>query len=76
MEVLDRPDTEVQELKLSLEPRFPSGNDVLRVEGLAKSFGDHTLFTDLDFEIKPESDDELGQLCSDLEDRRTCGTDR
>ena len=52
MEVLDRPDTEVQELKLSLEPRFPSGNDVLRVEGLAKSFGDHTLFTDLDFEIK------------------------
>ena len=70
MEVLDRPDTEVQELKLSLEPRFPSGNDVLRVEGLAKSFGDHTLFTDLDFEIKPESDDELGQLCSDLEDMR------
>ena len=52
MEVLDRPDTEVQELKLSLEQRFPSGNDVLRVEGLAKSFGDHTLFTDLDFEIK------------------------
>ena len=52
MEVLDRPDMEVQELKLSLEPRFPSGNDVLRVEGLAKSFGDHTLFTDLDFEIK------------------------
>ena len=52
MEVLDRPDTEVQELKLSLEPRFPSGNDVLRVEGLAKSFGDHTIFTDLDFEIK------------------------
>ena len=52
MEVLDRPDTEVQELKLSLEPRFPSGNDVLRVEGLAKSFGGHTLFTDLDFEIK------------------------
>ena len=52
MEVLDRPDTEVQELKLSLEPRFPSGNDVLRVEGLAKLFGDHTLFTDLDFEIK------------------------
>ena len=52
IEVLDRPDTEVQELKLSLEPRFPSGNDVLRVEGLAKSFGDHTLFTDLDFEIK------------------------
>ncbi len=52
MEVLDRPDTEVQELKLSLEPRFPSGNDVLTVEGLSKSFGEHTLFTDLDFEIK------------------------
>lgn len=52
MEVLDRPDTEVQELKLSLEPRFPSGNDVLRIEGLAKSFGDHSLFHDLNFEIK------------------------
>lgn len=52
MEVLDRPDTQVQELKLSLEPRFPSGNDVLTVEGLSKSFGEHTLFTDLDFEIK------------------------
>ena len=52
IEVLDRPDTEVQELKLSLEPRFPSGNDVLTVEGLSKSFGEHTLFTDLDFEIK------------------------
>lgn len=52
MEVLDRPDTEVQELKLSLEPRFPSGNDVLTVEGLSKSFGEHTLFTDLDFDIK------------------------
>lgn len=52
MEVLDRPDTEVQELKLSLEPRFPSGNDVLTVGGLSKSFGEHTLFTDLDFEIK------------------------
>ena len=52
MEVLDRPDTEVQELKLSLEPRFPSGNDVLRVEGLAKSFGDHSLFHDLNLEIK------------------------
>ena len=52
MEVLDRPDTQVQELKLSQEPRFPSGNDVLTVEGLSKSFGEHTLFTDLDFEIK------------------------
>ena len=40
MEVLDRPDTEVQELKLSLEPRFPSGNDdrfYPSISGVARS---------------------------------------
>ena len=40
------------ELKLHLEPTVVSGNDVLRVEGLGKSFGTHTLFQNINFEIK------------------------
>ena len=40
------------QMRISLEPRFISGNDVLTVEGLSKAFPPQTLFTDLDFEIK------------------------
>ena len=52
IEVLEKPNTETQELKLTLEPRILSGNDVLTVTGLAKSFGSNHLFSDLNFEIK------------------------
>ena len=34
------------------QPRVISGNDVLKVEGLEKGFDNHTLFSDLNFEIK------------------------
>ena len=45
--------TEVQsQMRLSLEPRVVSGNDVLTVEELSKSFPDQTLFTDISFQIK------------------------
>ena len=40
------------QMRISLEPRFISGNDVLTVEGLSKSFPGQTLFTDISFEIK------------------------
>lgn len=40
------------QMRISLEPRFISGNDVLTVEGLSKSFPGQTLFTDINFEIK------------------------
>ena len=45
--------TEVQsQMRLSLEPRVVSGNDVLTVEELFKSFPEQTLFTDISFQIK------------------------
>ena len=45
--------TEVQsQRRLSLEPRVISGNDVLTVEELSKSFPEQTLFTDISFQIK------------------------
>jgi len=52
IEVLDKP-TEVRaDMRMELEPRITSGNDVLAVEGLSKAFPPQTLFTDLNFEIK------------------------
>lgn len=51
MERLDKP-LEHQTMFMKLEPAIISGNDVLTVQGLSKSFGDHTLFHDLEFEVK------------------------
>lgn len=52
IEVLEKP-TEVRaDMHLRLEPKFQSGNDVLQVEGLSKSFGPLSLFNDLSFELK------------------------
>ena len=52
MEVLEKPSEIRSEMHITLEPKVVSGNDVLTVEGLAKSFGTQTLFTDLNFEVK------------------------
>ena len=44
---------EVQsQMRLSLEPRVVSGNDVLTVEGLAKSFPQQKLFSNISFQNK------------------------
>ena len=52
IEVLEKP-TEVNDaMDIRLEPNILSGNDVLTVNGLAKSFGSQTLFTDLSFDVK------------------------
>ena len=49
---IDKP-VEIQtQMRLSLEPRFVSGNDVLTVEDLSKSFPGQTLFTHISFQIK------------------------
>ena len=40
------------EMHLSLSPRVLSGNDVLSVKNLSKSFGKQQLFSDISFEIK------------------------
>ena len=52
MEVIEKPQTQTQQMSIQLEPRFISGNDVLFVSHLSKSFGTQTLFLDLNFEIK------------------------
>ncbi len=52
MDRLDKPTTVNAEMHIALEPNITSGNDVLTVKGLKKSFGNLTLFNDLDFEIK------------------------
>ena len=52
IEVLEKP-TEVNDaMDIRLEPNILSGNDVLTVNSLAKSFGSQTLFTDLSFDVK------------------------
>lgn len=52
IERLDKPVTLNAEMNIQLEPNIMSGNDVLTVKGLKKSFGNNVLFEDLDFEIK------------------------
>ena len=52
MERLEKPMEESRELHFSLEPSCISGNDVLSVEGLGKSYGDLKLFENVSFEIK------------------------
>lgn len=52
MERLDKPQEVHDEMRLSLTPDIESGNDVLLVEGLAKSYGDNTLFTNIGIDIK------------------------
>ena len=49
---LDKPVEINDQMRLSLEPRFVSGNDVLSVKELSKSFPGQTLFTNISFEIK------------------------
>ncbi len=52
IERLDKPTEEHTDMKIRLEPNITSGNDVLAVEGLSKSFGANHLFSDISFEIK------------------------
>ncbi|MGN8631762.1 ABC-F family ATP-binding cassette domain-containing protein [Blautia sp. HCP3S3_G3] len=49
---LDKPVEIQDQMRLSLEPRFVSGNDVLTVEELSKSFPGQLLFQNISFEIK------------------------
>ena len=52
IEVIEKPSEVRTDMKLTLTPRILSGNDVLTVEHLTKSFDSHKLFTDVNFEIK------------------------
>lgn len=52
IEKLDKPTEVASEMKLTLEPNILSGEDVLTIEGLTKSFGDNILFSGIDMDIK------------------------
>lgn len=49
---LDKPAEVQAEMSIVLEPNTVSGNDVLTIRNLAKSFGDNTLFTGVDIDVK------------------------
>lgn len=52
MEVLEKPSELNASMKIRLEPKITSGNDVLDVKELSKSFPNLPLFSDLSFSIK------------------------
>ena len=52
MNPVEKPIEANTEIHLKLEPSKVSGNDVLSVENLSKSFPPQTLFTDVSFELK------------------------
>lgn len=52
MDLIDKPLESADGMTLRLEPDCVSGNDVLSVTELSKSFGDIHLFSDINFELK------------------------
>lgn len=52
IERIDKPVEERADMQFTLSPAVISGNDVLSVENLAKSYGDRNLFSNVSFEIK------------------------
>lgn len=52
IERIDKPVEENTKMNLLFKPRIQSGNDVLSVKGLSKSYGAHELFSDISFDIK------------------------
>ena len=52
IEVLDKPTEVRSDIHMTLTPKYQSGNDVLHIEGLSKSFGPLLLFENLAMDIK------------------------
>ncbi len=52
MDVLEKPVEVNDEMKIRLEPNIISGNDVLTVRDLGKSFGNNHLFSHVDIDIQ------------------------
>lgn len=52
IERVDKPITTEAHMHITLEPSIVSGNDVLTVTDLSKSFGPHFLFSNVSFEVK------------------------
>lgn len=52
IELVEKPAEVDDEMKISLEPNIVSGNDVLTIRDLSKSFGPQNLFSGIDMDIK------------------------
>lgn len=52
IEVLDKPTEVRSDMQLTLEPAIVSGNDVLHIENMSKSFGSLHLFSGLSLDLK------------------------
>ncbi len=52
IELVEKPEELNDKMNIILNPKVVSGNDVLHVEGLSKSFDDNMLFSDISFDIK------------------------
>ena len=51
-QLVEPDDRSLENIKFRFEPKKTSGNDVLTVTNVTKSFGDKTLFSDVSFNIK------------------------
>ena len=51
MEKIDRPENLPESIRFKFTSSTESGNDVLKVNGISKGFGNKTLFSDVSFEI-------------------------
>ncbi|EJO5347669.1 ABC-F family ATP-binding cassette domain-containing protein [Clostridium botulinum] len=54
MEKIDAPDKLPKPVKISFETQIKSGNDILHIENLSKSYEDVTLFNNVEMDIKRE----------------------
>ena len=52
IELVEKPEELNDKMNITLNPKVISGNDVLHVEELSKSFDDNMLFSDISFDIK------------------------
>ncbi len=52
IEVIEKPTETRSDMHMTLTPKYKSGNDVLHIEGLSKSFDSRTLFENLTIDIK------------------------
>jgi len=52
IEKIDAPDKLPKPVKINFETQIKSGNDILHLENLSKSYGDITLFTNVEMDIK------------------------
>lgn len=54
IERIDKPTVDNKSARISFESRVRSGNDVLLIDSISKSYGEKVLFTDLSFMIRRE----------------------